>query len=75
MYLGFILIRYGKTHRHRNDCHGGRSLYSRSPETRAGEYVLGMGKIKERAGAVGPGLAGWYLSDALTKKSFTGSRY
>ena len=32
-YPGFILIRYGKTHRHGNGYHGGRILlYSQIPE-------------------------------------------
>ena len=31
MYPGFILIRYGKTYRHRNDFHEGRSSYSQIP--------------------------------------------
>lgn len=33
MYLGFVLIRYGKTHRCRNDCREGRILYSQIPKS------------------------------------------
>ena len=34
MYPGFVLIRSGKVHKHRNDHHEGRSLYSQIPRKR-----------------------------------------
>ena len=34
VYPGFLLVRYGKTRRHGNDCHQGRSLYSQIPRNR-----------------------------------------
>lgn len=35
MYLGFVFIRYGNTHGHRNDCHEGRGLYSQISKDRS----------------------------------------
>lgn len=35
-YPGFVVIRYGRTLRHRNDCHEERRVYPRSREPRVG---------------------------------------
>lgn len=32
---GFVSIKYGETHRHGNDCHDRRSLYSQIPRNRS----------------------------------------
>ena len=49
MYPEFVLIRYSKTCRHRNDCHEGRNLYSWFPRN----MKLGMSR---RANGEVPGL-------------------
>lgn len=35
MYAGFLLIRYGKTQKHENDCYEGRGFYTQIPRSTA----------------------------------------